>query len=282
MIGDSTDPELAEPLRLLDDWTREGAHRRDLDADNVYEHSPAVALMDAWWDQLMRDMFTPALGTDLVERIRAMNPFVQLPGPGGSAFFDGWMGYVDKDLRSLLGDPVEGPLSRRYCGGGDLAACRLVVTNALKAAAGTVREGYGTDLAGVRIRATGCEQDITCDQIEFTTAGAVETPPIPWQDRPTFQQVVEVGTAQAAATPTPTPTAAPAATATPQPDSPTTRETTRDDGDGGDEGPSDDGRRESGADDGDGELPFTGFSLGAIVLAAIGLLLGGGYLRRRS
>ena len=30
------------------------------------------------------------------------------------------------------------------------------------------------------------------DQIEFITAGAVDTPPIPWQDRPTFQQAVEI------------------------------------------------------------------------------------------
>ena len=28
------------------------------------------------------------------------------------------------------------------------------------------------------------------DQIEFMTGGAVDTPPIPWQDRPTFQQAV--------------------------------------------------------------------------------------------
>ena len=44
----------------------------------------------------------------------------------------------------------------------------------------------------MRIKATGCEEDPICDQISFITAGAVETPPIPWQDRPTFQQVVEI------------------------------------------------------------------------------------------
>jgi hypothetical protein len=31
-----------------------------------------------------------------------------------------------------------------------------------------------------------------CDQIEFVTAGAVATPSIHWQDRPTFQQIIEV------------------------------------------------------------------------------------------
>jgi hypothetical protein len=44
----------------------------------------------------------------------------------------------------------------------------------------------------VRVHATGCEDEPVCDQISYVTAGAVDTPPIPWQDRPTFQQVVEI------------------------------------------------------------------------------------------
>ena len=48
------------------------------------------------------------------------------------------------------------------------------------------------DLAKARIGAAGCEKEPICDQISFITAGAVDTPPIPWQDRPTFQQVVEI------------------------------------------------------------------------------------------
>ncbi|HET8953919.1 MAG TPA: hypothetical protein VFN44_25575, partial [Solirubrobacteraceae bacterium] len=110
----------------------------------------------------------------------------------GSSFFDGWHGYVDKDLRRLLGRRVKHPLSRRYCGGGKLRACRRVLTSTLAAAATDVRSQYGTALAHVRIRATGCEKDPICDQISFITAGAVDTPPIPWQDRPTFQQIVEI------------------------------------------------------------------------------------------
>ena len=37
-----------------------------------------------------------------------------------------------------------------------------------------------------------CDDDDLCDEIVFTTAGAVGMPDIPWQDRPTFQQIVEV------------------------------------------------------------------------------------------
>ena len=58
--------------------------------------------MDAWWAPLVRAIYEPVLGTALVDRIRAINTFHQAPGPGGSAFFDGWYGYVEKDLRTLL------------------------------------------------------------------------------------------------------------------------------------------------------------------------------------
>ena len=36
-------------LALLDAWQRSGAQRLDANGDNVYDHSAAVALMDAWW-----------------------------------------------------------------------------------------------------------------------------------------------------------------------------------------------------------------------------------------
>ena len=99
--GDRQAPaaSVAEPLRLLDAWAREGGHRRDLDGDGVYEHGAAVALMDRWWERLMPGIFQPALGAPLVERIRAINPYAQTPDGQGSSFFDGWHGYVDKDLR---------------------------------------------------------------------------------------------------------------------------------------------------------------------------------------
>ena len=38
----------------------------------------------------------------------------------GSSFQYGWWGYVSKDVRAVLGDPVAGRLRRRrYCGDGD-------------------------------------------------------------------------------------------------------------------------------------------------------------------
>jgi acyl-homoserine lactone acylase PvdQ len=192
VLGKRSPAKVRGPLRLLASWAKAGGHRRDLDGDGVYEHGAAVALMDAWWQRLMPGVFEPALGAPLVDRIKEVNPYAQTPDGQGSSFFDGWHGYLDKDLRRLLGRRVKHPLSRRYCGGGKLRACRRILADTLEAAAASVRSAYGTDLPAVRVKATDCDGQPVCDQISFIAAGAVETPPIPWQDRPTFQQVVEL------------------------------------------------------------------------------------------
>jgi acyl-homoserine lactone acylase PvdQ len=182
-------------MRQLDSWHGGGSHRRDLDGDNVYDESPAVALMDAWWPRLVRAQFEPVVGERFMTEAQKMNPFVAGPGPGGSAFGSGWWGYVDKDLRRLLGQRVRGPLSRRYCGRGNMRRCRDILVETLKEAAADVSAKHGgASVDDVKVPAT-CEEGKEpqeCDQIEFVTAGAVPTPPIPWQDRPTFQQIVAV------------------------------------------------------------------------------------------
>jgi acyl-homoserine lactone acylase PvdQ len=192
-IGRVEDGHAADMLRLLDAWAADGAHRRDLDGDNVYEHSAAVLIMDAWWSAMTRRMFEPVLGVQLVDRIRTMIPFDSPAGPNGSAYWNGWWGYVEKDLRRLLRRPVRDPLSRVYCGRGSRVRCRQVLLGTLLDARRRIADRMGTDMSRWEKPATcPVRTPPQCDQIVFTTAGAVSTPPIPWQDRPTFQQVVEV------------------------------------------------------------------------------------------
>ncbi len=196
VIGDGGGPKLRRLVGTLDSWVEDGAHRRDLNKDNVLDDSPGVVLMDAWWPRLLTRMFKPRLGRELTDRIRAVNDFGSPPQPGGSSFFEGWWGYADKDLRALLGDRVRQPLSRRYCGKGDLGRCRQGLKSTLRRAARDVRRRYDVSNVKDAERPATCERDPTqpreCDQIEFTTAGAIGTDPIHWQDRPTFQQVVQV------------------------------------------------------------------------------------------
>lgn len=202
VIGRSTgDARLDDLLRRLDEWVADGAHRRDLDKDNVFEHSAAVALMDAWEAPLVRGVFEPVIGEGAVNAIARMNPIVDTPPLNeGSGFGQGWYSQVGKDLRRLLGGKVKGRYALRYCGRGSRARCRSVLLGALRRADAQVSQAQGgADPAGWKVPATcpvrpsGEPLPKKCDQIEFQTLGGVGTPPIPWQDRPTFQQVVEVG-----------------------------------------------------------------------------------------
>ncbi len=72
-----------ELLGLLDRWVAQGAHRRDLNKDNVLEHSAAIAVMDEWWPLLVRRTFRPTLGTRLLRRIQDVNDIGKPPAPGG-------------------------------------------------------------------------------------------------------------------------------------------------------------------------------------------------------
>jgi acyl-homoserine lactone acylase PvdQ len=197
-----TSNEVLELIEILDDWHRAGAHRRDLNQDNVYEHSAAVALMDAWWPRLAPAIFKPVMGKRLYEYAIAIDGLDAHPTRfdptgekiEGSAFGGGIYGLVDKDLRAVSGKRVRQPLSRRYCGRGSPARCSTILIRTLERAAAEVEAAMGADPAGWQVPAT-CEAEEgppPCDQIDFTTAGAVGVDPIPFQNRPTFQQLVSV------------------------------------------------------------------------------------------
>ncbi|GGM39171.1 hypothetical protein GCM10011608_24830 [Micromonospora sonchi] len=101
------------------------------------------------------------------------------------AFQYGWWGYVDKDLRAVLGDPVAGGLGRTFCGGGDLISCRQILLDTLRTAAttpaATTYPGDGSCAAG----------DQWCaDAIIQSPLGGIKHATIAWQNRPTYQQVV--------------------------------------------------------------------------------------------
>ncbi len=48
----------------------------------------------------------------------------------GSAY-QAVVGYVNKDLRAVLGQPVAGPVPQDFCGAGDLTACRQMLIDTL-------------------------------------------------------------------------------------------------------------------------------------------------------
>jgi acyl-homoserine lactone acylase PvdQ len=183
-------------LKILREWHRYGSNRLDANGDNVYDRSAAVALMDAWWPRFVTAEFQPGLGEDLFGMIESN--VLSLGGDGG---WD-WGTAVSKDLRDVLGAPEKGRLSQLYCGGpmprphtedGTARAikrCRAVLLATLHDAAQAVATQQGSnDPQDWKVYAV-C--DSGCDDIEPNTAGAVDTPPFPWQNRGTFHQVDEV------------------------------------------------------------------------------------------
>ena len=162
VIGDPGGDRLGRAVDLLDEWQQEGAHRRDLDGDGEYEHAAAVALMDEWWDRALEAAFRPALREAFDDVPLARD---DPPGPVGSAYITGWYGHLQKDLRSVLGRPVEGPFSRQYCGDGDgPAACRTALLASLDAAMSALEERFGEDPAA-------WDADEEGDFIRFTALG---------------------------------------------------------------------------------------------------------------
>ncbi len=193
----------ARLLTLLKMWQRSGAQRVQPPGSNVYRHSAAIALFDAWWPRFVTAEFQPALGSKLMGLVEKY--VLSLPTIG---FNYNWTSQVQKDLRSALGAPERGRYSHVYCGGPSSqparglhgaalraarSRCRSVLLRTLNAAIAVVSKRQGANSARWKVLAT-CPQTNppSCDQEVPITAGAVATPPFPWQDRGTYHQVVEV------------------------------------------------------------------------------------------
>ncbi len=194
LLGSQSDPKVARALDELEAWHAAGSHRIDRDKNGVYEDSDAIRIMDAWWPLWVKAEFQPALGSDLFGKIQAILSIDNPPNSGGdhlgSAYQDGWWGYVSKDLRRILGLPEKGRYSRAYCGGGSLARCRAALLGSLKQAIDTPASSIYKDDACSKAGKQGNQQ--CYDTISFRALGAITQPLTEWVNRPTFQQVVEV------------------------------------------------------------------------------------------
>ena len=188
-IGKPKSAKLRKALATLRSWHRHGAHRRDLDRDGTYEENQAVELMDAWWPKLVGAEFKPVLGSKAFDRLEEMVRTGSYTGgsPTEPDFSDGWWGYVSKDLRDLFGPKPRGAWSRVYCGHGSKKRCRRALQRSLAAALKvTPQQLYG----GGDGACASNPQPSCFDQNRPQVTGGIDLPPFPFQNRPTFQQVV--------------------------------------------------------------------------------------------
>ena len=98
-------------MNLMVTWRNQhGATRLDRDLDGKID-APGAAVLDEAWSGISKAVLAPVLGP-LVDRFAALDPPSADANPGGSSYEQGWYGYIDKDLRTLLGRPVRDPYSR--------------------------------------------------------------------------------------------------------------------------------------------------------------------------
>ena len=164
---------------LIDTWRSNGSSRLDRGLDGRID-DPGAAVMDAAWPRLADAVMGTVLGP-LTARLAALHGRSDDAGPSGSSYISGWYGYVDKDLRTLLGRDVRGPYSRRYCGAGVLETCRQGLWAALDEAAAELEKTQGPAPSSWRA-------DATVERIRFTSGVLTDT--MRWTNRPTFQQLM--------------------------------------------------------------------------------------------
>jgi acyl-homoserine lactone acylase PvdQ/putative cell wall-binding protein len=194
------DATLEAMAQRLAQWVRDGGHRRDLDQDGDYDNAVAVAIGDATLRPMLDEVYGDELGdTELPQGVE------NHPRSGlGSAYNGGQADHLDKDFRQVLGQDVEGAYSRTYCGGGDKATCADVLWTALSEAAELLSSprpdnqdssclGYPDEYKFGSDNPEDWVYDDTCDNISQTPVGVTSVPDQPWINRPTFQQVMQVG-----------------------------------------------------------------------------------------
>ena len=153
---------------LLDDWVQRDAPT--LDADNSGQYDEAgPTVMNALWTPVAQAVMRPVFG----DQLGALDGIRGLGSLSGESL-------VDKDLRTLLGDPVQGAFKLRYCGSGSLAVCRASLWAAVDQVAAQLAVAQGADPSAWRspARRLGFTPGLIPDTFRAT-------------NRSTFQQVIE-------------------------------------------------------------------------------------------
>ena len=190
-------------LDQLQSWIADGSHRvKAAPGDTQYADASGVAIADELIPNLAHALYDGifAAGGSSFNRFNVLPmSFTELPhSHHGTSFADGFQSYFVSTLQQLLGQaPVDGftnVLTSRECSGGQAScgasidAALLATYNALVTANGTSNVAAWT--ASTASKAAGVTMPVY-DEIESQTLGLVGQPAMDWQNRPTFQQVIE-------------------------------------------------------------------------------------------
>jgi acyl-homoserine lactone acylase PvdQ len=175
-------PQAQQMLDLLGAWRANGGSRLDRDLDGLID-DPGAAIMDAAWPGIADACIGTRLTPDQLEELRTLFSRWNAP-PGGQ--YDGWYQYLDRDIRSLLGQRVKRPLENSYCGRGNLGRAQDAVWAAIAAAGDQLTAEQGT------ADPSAWRADATAERIEFAP-GLLSTT-MRYTNRPSgIQQVISFG-----------------------------------------------------------------------------------------
>lgn len=173
--GEAPSTLAGEVVDFMDAWVAEDAPRLDADDNGDYD-SAGPTIMDELWRPLVEAAMRPVFG-DLVEDL---NDIRSLGGSGSSSGNTG-SSLIDKDLRTLLGQEVEGPFNLRYCGAGDLEDCRNSLWQVVDEVAQALAVEYGSEDPSTWLKEasrTGFLPGLIPDTMRTT-------------NRPTYQQLLD-------------------------------------------------------------------------------------------
>jgi hypothetical protein len=205
-------------LRVLAHWRATGAHRiKKATTDTQYQQHAAVAIMDELEPNLIDAVYnklfakggfggqTSTGGATTAGYSVVPMQFVNTPNSGdahlGSAYDGGWEGYMQKTLQQLRGqhpaDPFTSPVTSRWCRSGP-GSCHVSISKALLKTYQTLKSINKTSKVKTWTKDSALVADPggattmpEYDAITFRPLGFVTQPNPDWQNRPTFQQVIE-------------------------------------------------------------------------------------------
>jgi len=207
VVGRPEPAGVNQMLAALRAWLASGAHRvLASPSAPQYQQADAVAIMDQLTPAVIRAVFDPLFAAGGASAggygVFPMG-FVNEPYNGGShlgsAYDGGWEGYAVKALDQFTGAHVAQPfgsvVTAKLCGSGGLGGCGPALDAALESTYQLLVKANGgsKDVATWAQDANTVATGLTMpqyDAIGFRSLGIVGQPSIPWQNRPTFQQVV--------------------------------------------------------------------------------------------
>jgi acyl-homoserine lactone acylase PvdQ len=177
--GPAPSSRARQMLDLLETWRAQGGSRLDRDLDGKMDAGAAPAIMDAVYPKIA-DAVTGGVFGPQLDEYKKLEGATNGPASG---FTGGRISIVDKDLRQLLGQDFQKPFKTRFCGGGDLAACRDALWAAFEQAGNELAAAQGTP------DPAAWTSDANAERIKFVP-GLLQTT-IRYTNRPSgIQQVI--------------------------------------------------------------------------------------------